>query len=91
MNEFLFIEQNEFWKKFDERMSQLLMGRNNDNPRWMRSAEVRDLLNISDSTLQSMRISGAIPAYKLGNTWFYKYDEIMEELQNGKVKGGKNA
>jgi len=54
--------------------------------KWLRSADVRDMLNISDSTLQTMRINKAIPAYKLDNTWFYKYEEIIETIEKGKVK-----
>jgi len=42
------------------------------------------MLSISDSTLQTLRINGAIPAYRLGSSWFYKYDEIMEALENGR-------
>ena len=38
------------------------------------------MLGISDSTLQTMRINGTIPAYKLGTTWFYSEDEIIETL-----------
>lgn len=38
------------------------------------------MLGISDSTLQTMRIKGTIPAYKLGPTWFYREDEILETL-----------
>ena len=38
------------------------------------------MLGISDSTLQTMRINGTIPAYKLGPTWFYREDEIIETL-----------
>lgn len=90
MNNIFIIEKEEFWKQFDEKMLQLLEKKEGIYPKWMRSADVRDLLNISDSTLQTMRISGAIPAYKLGNTWFYRYDEIMETLQNGKIKAGGN-
>jgi len=58
---------------------------------WLRSADVRELLNISDSTLQSMRISCVVPAYKLGSTWFYKYNEIWKALEAGKAEGGRNA
>jgi hypothetical protein len=59
------------------------------NSNWLRSADVRELLNISDSTLQTMRIGGAVPAYKLGSTWFYKYDEIIKALENGKAGGAE--
>ena len=56
-------------------------------PKWLRSRDVREMLNISDSTLQSMRISRAIPAYKLGASWFYREDEIEEALENGATHG----
>ncbi len=51
------------------------------NPTWMRSSQVRKMLNISDSTLQTLRINGTIPAYKLGTTWMYKQDEIVALLE----------
>jgi hypothetical protein len=54
--------------------------------KWMRSRDVRLMLGISDSTLQNMRISGAIPAYKLGSSWFYREDEIVSALEEGKVR-----
>jgi len=53
---------------------------------YMRSADVRKMLNISDSTLQTMRINGTIPAYKLDSSWFYKYEEIVEAIENGKIR-----
>jgi len=52
---------------------------------WLRSADVRKMLKISDSTLQTMRINGTVPAYKLGTTWLYRYDEILEALENGRA------
>lgn len=53
---------------------------------YIRSAYVRKMLNISDSTLQTMRINGTIPAYRLDSTWFYKSEEIVEAIENGKTK-----
>lgn len=52
---------------------------------WLRSVDVRKMLKISDSTLQTMRINSTVPAYKLGTTWFYKYSEIMEALEDGRA------
>jgi hypothetical protein len=86
MRNILIFDPDEFWEQFDEKINKLLAGKEKNTPKWMRSADVRELLNISDSTLQSMRISRALPAYKLGNTWFYKYNEIIEALNNGKIK-----
>jgi len=53
---------------------------------YIRSADVRKMLNISDSTLQTMRINGTIPAYKLDSSWFYKYEEIVEAIEKGKTR-----
>lgn len=57
---------------------------------WMRSKDVREMLNISDSTLQTLRINGTIPSYKLGTSWFYKHDEIIAALEAGKTGKGNN-
>lgn len=54
--------------------------------KWLRSRDVRKMLGIGDSTLQSFRIRGLIPAYKLGDMWFYKEDDIYEALMCGKTK-----
>jgi len=51
---------------------------------WLRSSNVREMLGISDSTLQTMRINKTLPAYKLGSTWFYREDEIFESLLAGR-------
>lgn len=53
---------------------------------YLRSADVRKMLNISDSTLQTMRINRTIPAYKLDTSWFYKYEEIVEAIEKGKTR-----
>lgn len=53
--------------------------------RWLRSKDVRQMLGISDSTLQTMRINGSISAYKLGASWFYREDEIVSALEAGKT------
>ena len=55
--------------------------------KWLRSKDVREMLGISDSTLQNMRIKGTIPAYKLDTTWFYREDEIIEALMSNRVNG----
>ena len=55
--------------------------------KWLRSGNVREMLGISDSTLQNMRINGTIPAYKLGTTWLYREDEILSTLFASKVNG----
>lgn len=59
--------------------------KNIKNTNWLRSKDVKEMLNISDSTLQIMRINKAFPAYKLDNSWIYKYEEVIEALEKGKI------
>ena len=53
--------------------------------KWLRSKEVKELLNISSSTLQSMRIKGEIPYTKISGIIYYPADEI-EALLNNNLK-----
>lgn len=62
--------------------------KNDEVFKWLRSKDVREMLGISDSTLQTMRINRTIPAYRLGASWFYRYDEIIAVLESNKI-GGK--
>lgn len=48
---------------------------------YLRSADVRKILNISSSTLQRLRISGALTAKKINGTWFYKKEIIDKMLE----------
>jgi len=65
------------------------MNKNEFEPvKWLRSKDVRKMLGISDSLLQTMRINKSISAYKLGASWFYKESEIVAALEAGRT-GGK--
>ena len=48
---------------------------------WLRSSEVRNLLNISPGTLQSFRVNGKLKPSKIGGIHFYRYSDI-EKLLN---------
>lgn len=54
--------------------------------KFLRSADVRKLLNISDGTLQRLRISGTLNAKKVNGTWFYKYENINKMLNENTSK-----
>ncbi len=55
--------------------------------RWLKSAEVRKILDIAPGTLQSMRDSGVIKFMKIGGTLYYDQGDI--ELMFEKNKVGK--
>lgn len=47
---------------------------------WLRSKEVRQLMNISAGTLQNLRVSGKIQATKIGHLHYYKKEDIDQLL-----------
>lgn len=50
---------------------------------WLKSAEVRKLLNISPGTLQNLRINGTLRYTKIGGTMYYKLEDITRLLEGG--------
>jgi len=77
---------DQFKKELIDEIKQLIQPSIKNKTKWLRSSDVREMLNISDSTLQTFRINGTIPAYKLDSTWFYKYDEIVNALEKGRIR-----
>ncbi|MCT4643422.1 MAG: helix-turn-helix domain-containing protein [Carboxylicivirga sp.] len=53
--------------------------------KWMKSAEVRKLLDISPGTLQNMRDNGSLPYTKVGGTIFYDIKDIQKMFSKNKV------
>lgn len=53
---------------------------------WLKSYEVRKLLNISPGTLQTLRKKGTIRFSKIGGLMFYQYADIAA-LVEGRQKG----
>jgi hypothetical protein len=53
--------------------------------KWLRSPEVRDLLDISPGTLQNLRINGTLPYTKMGGVIYYEYADILKVMQTNRV------
>jgi hypothetical protein len=61
--------------------------KSNTTKQWLKSVEVRRLLNISPGTLQNLRINGTLPFTKIGGTNYYNATDIETLLsQNLKKK-----
>ncbi|OOQ59905.1 helix-turn-helix domain-containing protein [Mucilaginibacter pedocola] len=56
---------------------------NAEQKQWLKSVEVRRLLNISPGTLQNLRINGTLRFTKVGSTLYYKLDDINALLEEG--------
>jgi hypothetical protein len=52
--------------------------------RWLRSVEVRKLLNISPGTLQTLRNNGTLPYTKIGGLIYYDAYQIDQILLSQK-------
>lgn len=52
--------------------------------KWLKSAEVRRILNISPGTLQTLRINGTLPYTRIGGTNYYNFTDIEKLLSKKK-------
>ena len=52
--------------------------------KWLKSSEVRGILNISPGTLQTLRINGTLPYTKIGGTNYYNFTDIEKLLSKNK-------
>jgi hypothetical protein len=55
--------------------------------KWLKSSEVRSLLEISRGTLQTLRDNGTIPHCRIGNIFYYDPAEIDKEILKRKSQG----
>lgn len=63
-----------------------MLGQSSPEPKkWLKSYQVKNLLKISDNTLQTLRDNGTIPFTKVGGILYYSYDDINKML-SGEVK-----
>ncbi|WP_299285234.1 helix-turn-helix domain-containing protein [uncultured Mucilaginibacter sp.] len=51
--------------------------------KWLKSNEVRKLLNISPGTLQNLRLDGTLRFSKVGSIMYYKLEDINKLLEGG--------
>ena len=63
----------------------LLKGKTTEQKLWLRSSEVKKLLNISSGTLQNLRINGTLSYSKIGGSLYYNYKDIQKLLADKKT------
>lgn len=63
-----------------EDIRNLFQVRTTEQKLWLRSSEVKELLNISSGTLQNLRISGELKCSKVGGINYYDYRDIEKML-----------
>jgi hypothetical protein len=68
-----------------EQLSRIVAENMTPAKKWLKSAEVRKLLNISPGTLQSMRNRGELSYTKVGGIIFYEAEDIQKMISKNKV------
>ncbi len=75
----------EFKKELFSELNKLLNGTDNKSRKWLKSQEVRKMLNISPGTLQNLRSSGVLPYTRVGNALYYLNEDIVKILDENRV------
>lgn len=57
----------------------------NKTKKYLKSAEVMELLQISPGTLQNLRINGTLPYSKIGGIILYDAEEIQSILNENRI------
>ncbi|MGJ1367903.1 helix-turn-helix domain-containing protein [Sphingobacterium spiritivorum] len=81
---------NEFRTRLLDDLRELIQGKPTQNKKWLKSVEVRKLLNISSGTLQNLRINGTLSYTKVGGTMYYDHQDIDKLLNDNKVIAFRN-
>jgi len=59
------------------------LNKKDEQKEWLKSFEVRKLLNISAGTLATLRRNGTIQFSKIGGLLYYRHDDIQKLLSGG--------
>lgn len=78
-------EFDAFRQEMIETLKEYLTNQQKPDRLWIRSKEVRKMLNISYGTLQNLRISGKLKCTKLGGVIYYNVKDI-EALLNAETE-----
>jgi hypothetical protein len=66
-------------------LKQIMQPGQGQSKKWLKSSEVRKMLNISAGTLQNLRINGTLRFTKTGSIMYYKLEDINKVLEgNGR-------
>lgn len=81
---------NEFRQVLLKDLKEILAVSATQSKKWLKSPEVRKLLDISPGTLQNLRLNGTLAYTKIGGTIYYDNDDIEKLLQGNKVAAVPN-
>jgi hypothetical protein len=76
---------NEFRNLLLNDLKEIIQSKPQQTKQWLKSNEVRKLLNISPGTLQNLRINGTLTYTKIGGIMYYDNSDIDKVLNSNKV------
>jgi NAD+--asparagine ADP-ribosyltransferase len=76
---------NEFRSLLLSDLNEIVNAKEKQQKQWLKSSEVRKLLNISPGTLQNFRINGILSYNKIGGTMYYAYNDLEKIMECNKV------
>lgn len=77
-----------FKQELFSELKQFLLPTQQGQKQWLKSSEVRTLLNISPGTLQNLRINGTLRYTKIGGILYYKQEDISGILESAGAGNG---
>lgn len=79
----------EFRAEILELLKPLLENKNLFQKKWLKTNDVRELMDISHNTLQNLRVSGRLGFTKIGGIYYYKPEDIEKLLAGAEKKSLK--
>nr|WP_303649277.1 helix-turn-helix domain-containing protein [Chryseobacterium edaphi] len=72
----------DFKKELLQEITTLFENKGTIQKQWLRTSEVKKLLNVSSGTLQNYRVNGTLGYKKLGGSLYYSHDEIKKLMDS---------
>mgnify|MGYP000110694634 FL=1 len=81
---------NEFRTLLLSDLSSMFNSKPQQQKQWLKSNEVRKLLNISSGTLQNLRVNGTLTYTKIGGILYYSSNDLEKVIETNKVEAIPN-
>ena len=64
--------------------SRLKVNSNETYPEWLRTYQVKKMLNVSDAALHNYRVNNILTSLKIQGSHFYKKGDVLKLMSDGK-------